>query len=153
MNTVNYIQAIVQAGLDFEIPIKGITERELDEMCLVQKVSHLPKAYKDFMLQCGKGAGLYARDSDFTYPRVCNLKHELERHLVNEGMELPDNAFVFGAYQGYQYRYFICDEHEDPAIFLMMFTDEETSPTLINEKFSQDKLEGIDQYKIAFYHI
>ncbi|MBC3911184.1 hypothetical protein H8L47_26785 [Undibacterium sp. NL8W] len=103
------------------------------------------------MLQCGRGAGLYARDSDFTFPRVCNLKNELERELATEGIALPDNAFVFAAYQGYQYKYFICDENEDPAVFLVMFTDEETSPTLVNDTLSQELLEGISQYKSAFY--
>lgn len=148
---MNYIDVLIEAGLDFETPIKGVNELDLDEMCQAQNVTHLPQAYKEFMTQCGKGAGLYSRDADFIYPRVCNLKNELLQELADEVIELPDNAFVFAAYQGYQYKYFLCDENEDPAVYLLMFTDDETVPTLVSDSLTQSILNGINQYKNAFY--
>lgn len=147
---MNYIDVLVAAGLNVEIPIKGVTASDLDEMCQAQNVTHLPQAYKEFMFQCGKGAGLYSCDADFTYPRVCNLRNELLLDLAESGIELPENAFVFASYQGYQYKYFLCDDNNDPAVYLLMFTDDETVPTLISDNFTRSILNGINQYKSVF---
>ncbi len=50
--------------------------------------------------------------------------------LTDQGSSwsLPAGAFVFAAYQGFQYVYFICDEHDDPPVYRVTDGGEEPTP-------------------------
>lgn len=78
----------------------------------------LPGIYRTFLAECGRSAGELFYDVHFTFAALIHLKQKLRALMEEEGtdFEFPDNAFVFNAYQGYQFHYFVCDQ-DDPPVF------------------------------------
>jgi hypothetical protein len=139
------------AKLDEERPIAGISKNEIDELAAAQGQRALPSVYQEFLGDCGKSAGLFQRDAAFFFPEVKDLKRRLLAMLEDEGIEfaVPANAFVFGAYQGFQFHYFICDGGADPAVYQM--DDGGGAPEMVAEAFSTYVQRGIVQYRDSFY--
>ena len=109
-------EKIISAGLGIKRPILGLSDKEIEEIEKSQAVK-LPAHYKLFLKECGKSAGLLFNDVDFSFPALKHLKQELKDAIEEEGADflVPDNAFVFAAYQGSQYLYFICDQDDPPT--------------------------------------
>ncbi|QWF18439.1 SMI1/KNR4 family protein [Lysobacter capsici] len=109
-------EKIISAGLDIKRPILGLSDEEIEEIERHQAVK-LPAQYKLFLKECGKSAGLLFNDVDFSFPSLKYLKQELKVAIEENGADflIADNAFVFSAYQGSQYLYFICDQDDPPT--------------------------------------
>ncbi|ATE71063.1 SMI1/KNR4 family protein [Lysobacter capsici] len=109
-------EKIISAGLDIKRPILGLSDEEIEEIERHQAVK-LPAHYKLFLEECGKSAGPLFNDVDFSFPALKHLKQELKGAIEENGADflIPDNAFVFAAYQGSQYLYFICDQDDPPT--------------------------------------
>jgi hypothetical protein len=107
---------IISAGLDINRPILGLSDEEIEEVEECQAVK-LPVRYKLFLKECGRSAGRLLYDVDFLFPVIRDLKQKLEDVIEEDGADfhLPDNAFVFAAYQGAQYHYFVCDQDDPPT--------------------------------------
>lgn len=146
-----FVEWLQSAGLDEERPIAGLSQAEIDEVAVSQGQTKLPAAYQEFLADCGKGAGLFQRDAAFFFPEVKGLKHQLVEMLEDEGIEivLPAEAFVFGAYQGFQFHYFLCDNTADPVVY--QIDDGSQAPSVVAESFSNYIRQGIEQYRGAFY--
>ncbi|WP_169788022.1 SMI1/KNR4 family protein [Caldimonas brevitalea] len=136
--------------MDEESPVVGVSPSEIDAL-EKQAQLKLPGSYREFLAQCGRSAGLYAQDSDFFFPTIEVLNAELAEMLEEEGIdvEIPPNAFVFAAYQGYQYLYFICDGTVDPAVYLV--TDGGAAPSKISPTFTELVRRGMEDYHRAIY--
>ena len=84
----------------------------------------VPPAYRAFLLECGKSAGLLCDDAYFFYPALKYLKRDVQEILDDDDEDLkgfefsvPENALVIGSCQGRQHDYLICDGSGDPAVF------------------------------------
>ncbi|QWP76600.1 SMI1/KNR4 family protein [Lysobacter sp. K5869] len=139
---------IVSAGLDQKIPIAGMDDREIESVEGIQGVK-LPSLYKMFLRECGRSAGLLCYDINFFYPDIEVLKKKLLDLIAEEGVDfqLPDHAFVFCAYQGAQFQYFICDGNEDPPVYRVF---DDGSVELAASSFSQYMRETVEQFRSAF---
>jgi hypothetical protein len=98
--------------------IEGCSEEELREL-EEQHDIELPKAYKSFMRHLGKGAGNFWMGSDWTYPKVNNLKEYAEKSLemFDVDFEFEENDFVFYGLQGHTYRFFNTENGDDPPVY------------------------------------
>jgi len=145
-----FVSWLVSAGLDEGRPIIGALEHEIAEIASSQGVNVLPKIYHEFLRDCGRSAGLFQRDADFFYPAIKSLKKELLEMLADVGFEydVPCDAFVFGAYQGFQFNFFRCNEGDDPAVY--QIDDGGAEPKLVCDSFSEYVLRSIGQYRQAF---
>jgi hypothetical protein len=146
-----FLDWLKAAGLNEERPIAGISPAEIGELAASQGQKELPAAYLEFLGDCGKCAGLFQRDAVFFFPEVKSLKSRVVEMMKDEGIEfsMPTNAFVFGAYQGFQFHYFICDRTADPAVY--QIDDGGGGPELIADTFSSYIQKRIAQYHAAFY--
>lgn len=136
-------EKIISVGLDINRPILGLSDEEIEEVEECQAVK-LPVRYKLFLKECGRSAGRLLYDVDFLFPVIRDLKQKLEDVIEEDGADfhLPDNAFVFAAYQGAQYHYFVCDQ-DDPPTF-RVYDDGTVEPGA--GSFSQYMEETIEDY-------
>lgn len=143
-----FIDWIVSAGLDKKLPIAGVDNSEIELMEDTQGVK-LPSIYKTFLRECGRSAGLLCYDINFFYPGIEVLKKKLWDMIEEERVDfhLPDGAFVFSAYQGSQFQYFICDGNEDPPIYRVF---DDGSVELAAGSFSQYMRETVEGYRSIF---
>lgn len=138
-------QKIISASLDIKRPILGLSDEEIEEIERNQAVK-LPAHYKIFLKECGKSAGLLFNDIDFSFPALKHLKQELKDTIEEEGADflVPDNAFVFAAYQGSQFLYFICDQ-DDPPTFTVY--DDGTAESVASS-FSEFIEKAIEDWRL-----
>lgn len=131
-----YLKWLNDSGLVLgEGDIEGVAEKEILEMELKFNLQ-LPRAYKDFMHQCGRKAGRFATDINMFYPDVLELR-ECYQGAKDEFVipfEMPENAFIFYMYQGGFFNFFICDGNEDPAIYSV--NDGQAEPSFVYSSFS-----------------
>ncbi|WP_418124766.1 SMI1/KNR4 family protein [Variovorax sp. 160MFSha2.1] len=137
--------------MDEETSIAGISDAEIEELAIAQGQVALPAVYREFLKECGRGAGLYQRDASFFFPEIKALKKQLVEMLADEEIKfpIPAEAFVFGAHQGFQFHYFLCNEISDPAVY--QIDDGGSDPFIICESFSEYIHRGIQQYRDAFH--
>jgi hypothetical protein len=78
----------------------------------------LPLAYKEFLLQMGKGAGRFMAGSSIFYDEIFELEY-FAKELLDENSfkSLPEKTFVFWMHQGYQFAFFYLDQGDDPAVY------------------------------------
>lgn len=88
-------------------------------------------------------------DINFFYPDTEVLKQKLGDLIEEEGanFQLPDEAFVFCAYQGAQFHYFICDGNEDPPVYRVF---DDGSVEAASGSFSQYMREAVEEYRSIF---
>jgi len=112
---------IVASGLAKEEEVVGLPLDAISEIEAAQQVC-LPAAYRQCISQCGRAAGRLSFDAEFFYPELLELKQMLGEMLVDVGSEWrpPTSAFVFAAYQGFQFFYFICGESDDPPVYRLI---------------------------------
>ncbi|QQP98184.1 SMI1/KNR4 family protein [Lysobacter enzymogenes] len=139
---------IASAGLDQKTPISGLDDREVNLVEGAQGV-RLPSTYKTFLRECGRSAGLLCYDANFFYPDIEVLKQNLGDLIEEEGVDfqLPDKAFVFSAYQGAQFQYFICDGNDDPPVYRVF---DDGSVEAVSDSFSEYMRKTVEEYRSVF---
>lgn len=93
---MNFVGHLIELGLNNESPIIGLTEEEINEIQIAQKVV-LPTEFVKFLQQCGRSAGSYGRDVETFYNAYKVLK-EWFFEAVEEfstKMQIPPTAFFF----------------------------------------------------------
>lgn len=147
---IDFRKWLIQAGLDEEKEIKGISEEEINSIEKMHSI-RLPETYKDFLRQCGRSAGLFASDLNFFYDDILYIKERFIEEL--EGWECdfhpPENAFFFSKYLAGSFHYFICDGNDDPAIW--GFDETNLIPIAISPGFIEYMKLGISEYQDMFY--
>ena len=136
MGYINDIRnELLRKELATESSLVGVSVEDINRIEKQASVL-LPRAYKDFLISFGKKAGFFASDVVFFYSEILDLREELNEMIEEEGLdfEVPENAFVFSGYQGFQYHYFICDGRGDPEIYRIMDGGESTQK--VAESFS-----------------
>jgi hypothetical protein len=120
------------------------TEEEV--YALEQKTHHsLPRAYKEFLLTMGKGAGDLLVGSDFSYEQIEDLQEAAVEMLSEDGFaqKLPEDAFVFFMHQGYHFNFFRTSAGENPPVYRYLEgTDLETF-LLTYSHFTDFLLQGV----------
>lgn len=112
-------QFLIKAGKAKPGDVIGLSDSEISSIERTMSLE-LPEIYKNFLRICGRKAGELFEDVDSFYPVILELREELEEILeeIGSSFTLPDDAFVFSGYQGYQYLYFICGE-PDPKVWIL----------------------------------
>lgn len=80
---------------------------------------YFPKAYQEFLLLMGHGAGNFLRGSDCFFEHLLCLQNWAVKLLQenNFSESLPEDAFVFLMHQGYQFSFFRLSEGDDPPTY------------------------------------
>ncbi len=114
----------------------GCTSEEIRHLEVGLRL-HLPKAYREFLSQCGKGAGKFLVGTDWTFAKLTGVQQDAVKLASSCGIDglLPLHAFVFAMHQGYQFLYFDCDQSDDPPV--MLFLEGEGSPRQVSGSFTQ----------------
>ncbi|NVJ62434.1 MAG: SMI1/KNR4 family protein [Gammaproteobacteria bacterium] len=99
----------------------GINKEELARVMNSSKFK-LPLTYTSFLKKYGKECGLFGTDCDVLFPRMIGLNDELSEMIQEESLsiEIPDKAFVFSGYQGFQYLFFECEVSDNPPVYRVM---------------------------------
>ena len=120
------------------------------EVCALEQKFHrsLPRAYKEFLLTMGKGAGDLLAGSDFSYRQLDRLQEVAAEMLAEDKfpLKLPEDAFVFFMHQGYHFNFFRTSEGDDPPIYRYLEeTDLETFP-LAYSHFTDFLLQRVEDH-------
>jgi hypothetical protein len=116
----------------------GCTQDEIIDLEWRLGIS-LPKAYQEFLLSMGHGAGKFLRGSDCFFKHLILLQ-EWAVELLEENhfpKSLPENAFVFFMHQGYQFSFFNLSEGDDPPTYFYSEGINQISFTKSHERFSE----------------
>ena len=146
---MNYKEILIEAGLDKEYPIAGISDEQISEIEQMNNIT-LPDSYKNFLRECGKSAGLFEHDEKSFYPDIKSLRKDLNEMIVEEEIDfiLPENIFVFSAYQGFYFNYFLCDGNNDPVVYEI--TDGSNGPRVSAPSFTKYMEKNISQWKATY---
>ena len=119
MSRLDEIAAKIRdSGVLRKAKMKGCSEKEIASL-EKEFGKKLPTAYREFLGLLGRGAGSFMSDLEMFFPEVaeCNAKAE-EILSWEEGVELPETAFVFMTRYGEQFLFFEVDERNpDPPIY------------------------------------
>lgn len=110
------IKDLVKFLLKKKNRLKGCSVSEVNRLESYFNIS-LPLVYKDFLYAMGKDAGKFMLGSSAFYSVLFKLRQDCEEMLLDNGLTLPDNAFVFWTHQGYQFAFFKVDEGDNPPIY------------------------------------
>lgn len=102
-----------------EYQIQGCSEAEIYEIMKLQEVSWIPDIYKAFLLVLGKTPIRLWSGSDYTFSRLKQMKQHAKEliKINNNPFRMAEDAFVFWGHQGYEYYYFLTEQHqEDPCV-------------------------------------
>jgi len=108
----------------------------------------LPKAYQEFLLWAGHGAGHFLRGSDCFYKDTLKIQNWAEE-LLNENhfpKQLPKDAFVFFMHQGYQFNFFRMRDGDDPPVYFYIEGSEANDFITIYPNFSQFLITEMEAY-------
>ncbi|MEQ8675949.1 MAG: hypothetical protein RLP44_23240 [Aggregatilineales bacterium] len=94
---IRYFAKQWSAMLEFEPPIEGCTDEEIEDIRRSQGVPRLPALYVEFIRKFGRKTGglEWECGMDLTYPKVCDFKKFPLRVLRDS------NVFIFGM-NGYE---------------------------------------------------
>ncbi|MFB2837368.1 SMI1/KNR4 family protein [Floridanema evergladense] len=115
----------------------GCTQDEVVE--LEEKLGILlPKAYQEFLLLMGHGAGRFLRGSDCFFKDLLVLKRWAIELLEENNFpeSLPEDAFVFLMHQGYQFSFFRVSQGDDPPTYSYCEGTDETAFIKSHDKYS-----------------
>lgn len=108
----------------------------------------LPKAYQEFLLWMGHGAGQFLRGSDCFFKHLPDLQEwAVELLQENNVLEpLPEDAFVFLMHQGYQFSFFRLSEGDNPPTYSYCEGTNQTSFTRTHDRFSDFLATEVERY-------
>ena len=110
------IQSRIEKGYCKPADFRGCSDAEIDT--LEERVNmKLPGLFKDYLRRMGWSAGEMLQGSDVRFGCLHLLTGEGREELGLSGVDLPQDAFVFFAHQGYDYMYFLVSDDDDPAVY------------------------------------
>src|SRR4051812_35680199 len=110
------VQRVLDGGLSSESSVVGCSDIEILDLERYFDI-RLPEAYKQFLNQIGKGAGLFMRGTDFFYDRLFDNRKALQEvlDLEHNPFVLSRDTFVFSSHQGYIFFFFdTAQDLDDP---------------------------------------
>lgn len=87
-----------------------------------------PASYQQFLLTCGRSAGLLSPWVAFYFDDLVEIREEFNERLgeLIDPFEVPANALVFAQADAI-FDYFFCDGSEDPPVFRLNFQTQNPS--------------------------
>jgi hypothetical protein len=123
----NKIAAIVEVLVDREVASRGsILGCDPNEIAEIEShIGHkLPFAYREFLMQMGRGAGRFYEGTDMFYPCIVDMNlTQAGRELLAEdksAITLPSDGLVFSMHQGYQFLFIRANGGIDPPVYYYM---------------------------------
>ncbi len=106
--------------LEFEPPIEGCTDEEIEDIQRSQGVSQLPALYIEFMRKLGRKTGglEWACDLQLTYPKVCRFKHSPFDIVQNS------EIFIFALYRELDTALYFNVNENDPIVNYVTFNQD-----------------------------
>lgn len=142
MDRNSIVDLLVNSQIATVEKIKGCSDNEIKE--LEKEFGHgFPAIYREFLLAIGYRAGLLFRGTEIFFGSIRGLI-QYANELLGENQEsfnLPEDAFVFSMYQGYEFNYFRFSEGENPPVY--QYIEGNGEPKLAWESFSNFLLEEI----------
>ncbi len=129
--------------------VEGCRNDEIEEIKRKQGVLRLPEIYIEFLSIFGRQAGYWYEGVDCFYPGLVNLKQSARDTLTfdKNPFQLPDDAFVFLDYDGYQFMYFhTSGTDDDPPVYLY----EETGSFSQSDNIPQKSWEHLSHFLTSF---
>jgi hypothetical protein len=121
-----------------------------EEVSALEQKFHLslPRAYKEFLLTMGKGAGGFLVGSKVFYHHVDWLQEVAVEMLTEDGFpqKLPEDAFVFFMHQGYQFNFFQTSAGDDPSVYRYLEETDAETFLLIYSHFTDFLLQELQDY-------
>jgi hypothetical protein len=107
--------------------LDGIASRDI-LACTEDEVSQLeqemglafPKAYREFLLWCGKRLGRVIWENRFYYPFQPSMKEEAIESLTFEQLDasfIDEHVIVIRTHEGYSYHFIRTAEGDDPPVY------------------------------------
>jgi hypothetical protein len=103
---------------------KGHTELSIINLENNSKIK-LPFAYKHFLRKIGASDLSIFDNQSYSLSGLYYANETAEKILTDENEKLPENAFIFSEWQGYQFFYFINDGSENPNTYLYIARDDD----------------------------
>jgi SMI1-KNR4 cell-wall len=111
------VELLIESRVESFVSIQGCSTIEVDE---IEKkfMLKLPLEYREFLSVFGKETANFLSGSDFTYPRVLELRESAQRLLdeTDSPYSLKETDFVFFMHQGYAFLFFTVDGSPDPPV-------------------------------------
>jgi hypothetical protein len=142
------VETIVLSGLASEAELQGCTEAELTHLESTLGLG-LPRAYREFLLRAGRGAGRLFRGTDVFYPTLLNLREWADELLEEDSgrFVIPADAVVIGMHQGYQFLYLRVGEGDDPPVYRYVEGQEDSEK--IADAFSRYLADAVDDFIVS----
>lgn len=137
---VEFKEKLTSLGRAVPSQFKGMTEQEIEEVRIAQRVEYLPEIYRQFLLHMGRGAGRLFQGLDYTYSDLLDIKEAAIEFGAEDDppFELPEDAFVFRSDQGVQFLYFhTIGKEDDPAVYSYVEGDRKHRPLKLADKLSE----------------
>jgi len=114
----------------------GCDEKEIEDLEAFIK-SHLPKAYREFLLWTGHSCGQFLQGSDCFYKSLKDLQRYAQDLLREDHSleKLPEDVFVFFMHQGYYFLFFRLTEGDDPLIYSYLENTEAPEQSKIAKEY------------------
>jgi hypothetical protein len=141
---LNNAKSLFRANDDKPVPCTPDEVRALEQ----QVGLVLPEAYKEFLLWMGHGAGGFLQESNCFYRHLLH-NQQMAVALLEESNfpgSLPQDAFVFYNYEGYQFVFFRVSEGDNPPLYYYHEADEPTSFKRVLDTFSEFIEREIEAY-------
>lgn len=119
---LDFCQRLVADGIMDMSQIRGFSDEEISEI-ESRTAMKLPEFYKEFLRVMGKKGGGFMKGTHLIpndVDDIAGARSRAAQVMAKGGAEekLPDDAFVIGDHQGYQYWYFLTNPPDDnPAVF------------------------------------
>lgn len=138
---------MIEADVAREDEIIGCTEEEMAQILAINPDVAVPEVYLAFMREMGRSMGNLFAGSDLGYPDCVDDQSYFREYAADDDPTLrPDQWFIFGSHQGYQFYYF---RDHDPRVYL--HCEGRPNPFQTWESFA-DLLEGNLKDEIRLAH-
>lgn len=146
MSSTDLAQTLLSLGWAESSEIVGCTPEEIADFQRSAGIE-FPKAYTEFLIRMGKGAGKFEAESTWKFQHLKRIPSTVKRMLSREeddedemSFELPHSAFVFLESNASQIMYFCLDDGDDPPVYLYEL------PSPHAEKIASSFTEWINRY-------
>lgn len=107
---------MIETDVARENEIAGCSEPEMREIRAINPNVVVPDLYFAFMRAMGRSRGFLVAGTDIGYPECVEYQSDYREYAEEEDPALrPDEWFIFGSHQGYQFYYF---RDRDPRVYL-----------------------------------
>lgn len=110
------VKELIDANVARPSEVNGCSEYDIRQLETDLGI-RLPVRYCEFLKLMGYSAGRFFLGTDIFFQHLRSLQGGASRLLRDDGQQpLPEQAFVFGMHQGYQFVFFLLNQGDDPPV-------------------------------------